>query len=157
MTGTTGLIQSIEYRKTGVILTVTPQITEGGMVAMTIRQEVSDKSTDRTVGNAVYPSFTKREAETSIVAKDKETLVIGGLIQEKKEKTDSGIPLLSRIPWLGSLFKFTTVTNGKTELVILLTPRVISNSEQAATVTDDIKYRLEGLKEILKKGFLNGK
>jgi general secretion pathway protein D len=151
ITGTTGLIQSIEYRKTGVILTVTPQITEGGMVAMTLRQEVSDKSTDRTVGNAVYPSFTKREAETSIVAKDKETLVIGGLIQERRDSTQSGIPLLSRIPLLGNLFKYTTITNSKTELVILLTPRVISNSEQASVVTDEVRVRLEGLKDLLKE------
>lgn len=157
VTGTTGLIQNIEYRKTGVILTVAPQITDGGMVAMTIRQEVSDKSTDRTVGNAVYPSFTKREAETSIVAKDRETLVIGGLIQDKKERTESGIPLLSRIPWIGNLFKFTTISRGKTELVILLTPRVISNSFQAAEVTDDVKEKLEGLKEMLKKRFFDNK
>ncbi|MBI5236988.1 MAG: type II secretion system secretin GspD [Deltaproteobacteria bacterium] len=151
VTGTSGLIQNIEYRKTGIILTVTPQITEGGMVSMTIRQEVSDKSTDRTVGNAVYPSFTKREAETSVVAKDGEPLVIGGLIQDKKDVTISGIPLLSKIPYLGALFRFTSDNVGKTELVILLTPRVISNPEQAATVSSEVKGRLEGLKELLKK------
>lgn len=151
VTGTAGLIQNIEYRKTGVILTVVPQITEGGMVAMTIRQEVSDKSTDRTVGNAVYPSFTKREAETSVVAKDRETLVIGGLIQDKKDRSASGIPLLSSIPLLGSLFRFTTINNGKTELIILLTPTVISNSEQASTVTGEIRNRLGGLKALLKE------
>lgn len=151
VTGTAGVIQNIEYRKTGIILTVTPQITEGGMVSMTIRQEVSDKSTDRTVGNAVYPSFTKREAETSVVAKDGEALVIGGLIQDRVDRTASGIPLLSKIPLLGALFRFTNNTHGKTELVILLTPRVISNNAQAATVSSEMKGRLEGLKELLKK------
>lgn len=151
VTGTAGVIQNIEYRKTGIILTVTPQITEGGMVSMTIRQEVSDKSTDRTVGNAVYPSFTKREAETSVVAKDGEALVIGGLIQDRVDRTNSGIPLLSKIPLLGALFRYTNNTRGKTELVILLTPRVISNTAQAATVSTEMKGRLEGLKELLKK------
>ncbi len=151
VTGTAGLIQNIEYRKTGVILTVSPQITEGGMVAMTIRQEVSDKSTDRIVGNALYPSFTKREAETSVVAKDKETIVIGGLIQERKDKSYSGIPILSRIPLLGWLFRYTTVTDSKTELVILLTPTVMSNPEEAAMVTDEVKNKLEGLKKMFSK------
>ena len=149
VTGTAGLVQTIEYRKTGVILTVSPQITEGGMVAMTIRQEVSDKSTDRTVGNALYPSFTKREAETSIVARDKETIVIGGLMQEKNDSTRTGVPLLSRIPILGSLFSFTSKTYAKTELVILLTASVLANPEQAATATDEFRKKVGGLKDLL--------
>lgn len=149
VTGTSGLIQNIEYRKTGVILTVVPQITEGGMVAMTVRQEVSDKSTDRTVGSAVYPSFTKREAETSIVAKDKETLVIGGLIQDRKDDSASGIPFISKIPLLGGLFRFTNKSRSKTELLILITPTVISNPEQSKTVKDEMTNKLGGLKKLL--------
>lgn len=152
VTGTSGVVQNIEYRKTGIILTVTPQITEGGMVAMTIRQEVSDKSTDRTVGDATYPSFTKREAETSIVAKDRQTLVIGGLIQERKDNSDSGIPILSDIPLLGNLFKLTTHVEGRTELIILITPRVISDSSQAAAITEEIKNKLEELKTQFNNG-----
>jgi len=151
VTGTSGLIQTIEYRKTGIILTVVPQITDGGMVSMTIRQEVSDKSTDRVVGSAIYPSFTKREAETSVVAKDGESLVIGGLIQDRNEVTASGIPLLSKIPLLGPLFRFTTKTAGKTELVILLTPKIVSNPAQAATVTSEVRGKLKGVKEFLMK------
>jgi general secretion pathway protein D len=120
------------------------------MVAMTVRQEVSDKSTDRTVGDRTYPSFTKREAETSIVAKDRQTLVIGGLIQERKDRTDSGIPFLSKIPVLGNLFKFSTRIEGKTELIILITPRVISDSAQASLATDEVRNKLEDLKNQLK-------
>lgn len=151
VTGTTALIQNIEYRKTGIILTVTPQITEGGMIALSIRQEVSDKSTDRIVGSGTFPSFTKREAETSVIAKDNQTLVIGGLIQEKNDKTVSGIPLLKDIPILGKLFGVTTNTVAKTELIILMTPRIISNSEQAATLTEQLKSKLKGLKHLLEK------
>ncbi|MBI5885121.1 MAG: type II secretion system secretin GspD [Deltaproteobacteria bacterium] len=150
VTGTAGLVQNIEYRKTGVLLTVTPNITEDGVVAMSVRQEVSDKSTDRTVGSSLYPSFTKREAETSVVAKDGETLVIGGLIQEKKDDSSSGIPFLSDIPFLGYLFKYTTHTIGKTELVILITPKIIGTSAQALSVTEEMKNKLKGLKELLR-------
>ncbi len=149
VTGTAGLVQNIEYRKTGVLLTVTPNITEDGVVAMSVRQEVSDKSTDRTVGSSLYPSFTKREAETSVVAKDGETLVIGGLIQEKKDNSSSGIPFLMDIPYLGYLFKYTTHTVGKTELVILITPRIIGTPAQALSVTEEMKNKLKGLKELL--------
>lgn len=152
LTGTSSLIQNIEYRKTGILLTVTPQITEGGMVVMELRQEVSDRSTDRTVGSGTFPSFTKREAETTIIAKDGETVVIGGLIQERKDKTTSGVPILKSIPILGHLFKYTTDTIGKTELIILLTPRIVSNPEQAVDIANELKEKLKGLKELLKKG-----
>jgi len=152
LTGTSSLIQNIEYRKTGILFTVTPQITEGGMVVMSLRQEVSDRSTDRTVGSGTFPSFTKREAETTIIAKDGETVVIGGLIQEKKDKTTSGVPLLKSIPILGHLFSYTTDTIGKTELIILLTPRIVSNPEQAVDIANELKEKLKSLKELLKKG-----
>jgi len=149
VTNTASLIQSIEYRRTGIILTVSPQISDGGIVAMTIHQEISDVSTSRVVGDGTFPSFTNREAETSVVIKDGETIAIGGLIDTKKNKTHSSIPLLSSIPFLGELFKFTTITNDRTELVILLTPRVILNSEQAASATDDLKLKLQSLKELI--------
>ncbi len=151
VTTTASLIQSIEYRRTGIILTVTPHITEGGMVAMTLHQEISDVSTSRTVGDGTFPSFTNREAETSVIIKDGQTIAIGGLIDTKKNKTHSGIPLLSKIPLLGNLFKFTSMTNDRTELVILLTPRVISNNADALSATDDLEYKLSGLKNFLMK------
>jgi general secretion pathway protein D len=151
VTTTASLIQSIEYRRTGIILTVTPHITEGGMVAMTLHQEISDVSTSRTVGDGTFPSFTNREAETSVIIKNGQTIAIGGLIDTKKNKTHSGIPLLSKIPLLGNLFKFTSLTKDRTELVILLTPRVISNNADALSATDDLEYKLSGLRDFLMK------
>ncbi len=151
VTTTASLIQSIEYRRTGIILTVTPHITEGGMVALTLHQEISDVSTSRTVGDGTFPSFTNREAETSVVIKDGQTIAIGGLIDTKKNKTHSGIPILSKIPLLGNLFKFTSITNDRTELVILLTPRVISSSDDALSATDDLEKKLSTLTEMIRK------
>lgn len=151
VTGTSGIIQNIEYRKTGVILTVVPHITDSGMVALSIRQEVSDKSTDRTIGNATYPSFAKREAETSVVARDKETLVIGGLIQERFDNSSSGIPFFSKVPLIGNLFKSTTNSRSKTELVILLKPTVLSSPEDAAAATREFRDKLKAVKRQLKE------
>lgn len=151
VTGTAGIIQNIEYRKTGVILTVVPYITEAGMVAMTIRQEVSDRSTDRVIGNATYPSFTKREAETSVVAADRETLVIGGLIQERFDSSSSGIPVLSRVPIIGNLFRFNSNSKSKTELVILIKPTVVTGPEDAAAATREFREKLPVLKKQLRE------
>lgn len=151
VTGTSGIIQNIEYRKTGVILTVVPHITDSGMVAMSIRQEVSDKSTDRTIGNATYPSFAKREAETAVVARDKETLVIGGLIQERFDNSSSGIPFFSKVPIIGNLFKASTNSRSKTELVILLKPTVLSSPEDAAIATREFRDKLKAVKRQLKE------
>ncbi|MBW7956977.1 MAG: type II secretion system secretin GspD [Deltaproteobacteria bacterium] len=152
VTGTAGIIQNIEYRKTGVILTVVPYITEAGKVAMTIRQEVSDRSTDRVIGNATYPSFTKREAETSVVASDKETLVIGGLIQERFDSSSNGIPVLSRVPIIGNLFKFSSNSKSKTELVILIKPTVVTGPGDADLATREFRDKLPALKKQLREG-----
>jgi len=149
VTNTASLIQSIEYRRTGIILTVSPQITDDGVVAMTIHQEISDVSTSRVVGDGNFPSFTNREAETSVVIKDGETIAIGGLIDTKKNRTHSSIPLLDKIPLLGNLFKFSSISNDRTELVILITPRVISNSRDAVSATEDMKSKLNTLKELI--------
>lgn len=157
VTTTASLIQSIEYRRTGIILTVSPQITEGGMVAMTIHQEISDVSTSRIVGDGSFPSFTNREAETSVVVKDGETIAIGGLIDTKKNKSTSAIPLLSKVPLLGNLFKFSSVTNDRTELVILLTPRVISDAEDASDATDELKLKLRSLTRFMDREMGGGK
>lgn len=146
---TASIIQNIEYRKTGIVLTVSPQITDAGMVALTLHQEISDVSTSRVVGSGSFPSFTNREAETSVVIKNGETIAIGGLIDTKKNKTHSAIPLISRVPLLGNLFKFTTITSDRTELIILLTPRVISNSDEAHDATNALKLKLSVLSKYM--------
>ncbi|MFQ5353310.1 MAG: type II secretion system protein GspD [Thermodesulfobacteriota bacterium] len=151
VTTTASIIQSIEYRKTGIVLTVSPQITETGMVAMTLRQEISDVSTSRIVGDGSFPSFTSREAETSVVIKNGETIAIGGLIDTKKNRTHSAVPVVSRIPLLGNLFKHTTISEDRTELIILLTPRVIANSEEAHNATDALRSKLGTMRMLMEK------
>ena len=149
-TGTAGVIQNIEYRKTGVLLNVTPQINEERGVSLHIKQEVSDIAENVTVGQSgfTYPSFTKRETETTVVTKDGEALLIGGLIKEDRREDYKGIPLLMNIPILGYLFRYTTYSTTKTELVILLLPRVIESNEEAVKVTDEFKQRvIEMLKD----------
>src|SRR5207245_1775673 len=101
---TGGVNQTVEYRDAGVILTVTPRIGEKGTVALDIKQEVN--SVGPAVAPTNSPSFLKREAETSVVLLNNQTLVLGGLIQDKRTITERGLPFLRKIPVLGYLFGF---------------------------------------------------
>jgi len=138
-TNTSSIIgtQSVEYRDAGIILTVTPRIGERGTVALDIKQEVND------IGTATPPtgslSITKREAETSVVLLNNQTLVLGGLIKDKLDRTTRGIPWLKDIPILGYLFGTRIYTIDKTELLILITPRVIGTALDAAQITDSMR------------------
>jgi general secretion pathway protein D len=134
---TGGVNQTVEYRDAGVVLTVTPRIGERGTVALDVKQEVNS------VGPAVQPtnspSFIKREAETSVVLLNNQTLVLGGLIQDRITTDDRGIPLMKDIPLIGFLFGFKEKKVEKTELLLMITPRVIGTALDAARITDEMR------------------
>ena len=129
--------QSVEYRDAGVILTVTPRIGEQGTVALDIKQEVNS------IGQAEPPTgsrrIVKREAETSVVLINNQTLVLGGLIQERRTVDDTGIPYLKNIPLIGFLFGFKGLKIEKTELLILITPRVLGTAVDSARLTEEMR------------------
>ncbi len=139
---TTVTTQSVQYKDTGVILEITPSINDSGLVSMEIKQEVSSFIFQQ-IGTNNFPVFTKREASTYLVAQDGQTIVIGGLIQENKGKTRSGLPFLSKIPILGYLFGYTDDTFDRTEIILLLTPRVVKNQKEAENLTNYYIYRLD--------------
>jgi len=141
-TTTAGLNQTVEYRDAGVILTVTPRIGELGTVALDVKQEVN--SIGPNVAPTNSPSFIKREAETSVVLVNNSTLVLGGLIQDKVTIDDRGIPLLKTIPIIGYLFGFTERKVEKTELLLLITPRVIGTALDAAKITNEMRQATPG-------------
>jgi len=146
----TSLSRSIEYRDTGILLTVTPRINDKGLVAMEINQEVSDVSEQRIEG-INSPIILKRQAETNLVVQDGMTIVIGGLIREKNDYTMEGIPYLSKIPYLGMLFSYNRETVEKVELLFLITPHVVKTFEEAELVTREFKERVKGLQKIMGK------
>jgi general secretion pathway protein D len=150
--GITGnaITQTVEYRDAGVILTVTPRIGESGTVALDVKQEVNE------VGAAEpppinSPRFTKREAETSVVLLNNQTLVLGGLIQNKRTLNRTGIPLLNRIPILGLLFGSVEDKIEKTELILLITPRVVGTALDAARLTDEMRRVTPELEESIRR------
>ncbi|OLB48545.1 MAG: type II secretion system protein GspD [Candidatus Rokubacteria bacterium 13_2_20CM_2_70_11] len=151
-TGTTTAVvgtQSVEYRDAGVVLTVTPRIGEHGTVALDVKQEVN------AIGNPVQPTgspeIIKREAETSVVLLNNTTLVLGGLIQDQVTINDRGIPFLKDIPILRFLFGFKERRLDKTELLMLITPRVLGTAGDAAKLTDEMRRATPELERAIKR------
>jgi len=150
--GITGnaITQSVEYKDAGVILTVTPRIGEQGTVALDVRQEVNDVGpTQPPPINS--PIFFKREAETSVVLVSNETLVLGGLIQNKRTLVRTGIPWLNEIPILGYLFGSREWKTERTELLLLITPRLVGTALEAARITEQMRHATPELEESIRR------
>lgn len=113
-----------ELKKIGVILRVTPHVNSDGTITMDLHPELSDLATQATVQGGVIINL--QEADTRVVVKDGETAVIGGLISDIDSSVRTGVPVLKDVPLLGALFRFDSKTTRKRELVIFVTPRVVS-------------------------------
>lgn len=138
------IVSTIEFKDTGVILQVTPRVNAGGLVILDIEQEVS--SVVRTTTSGIdSPTIQRRRIASTIAVHSGETIALGGLIQESVQTTTNGIPYISRIPLIGNLFKTTKKTNVRTELLILITPRVVANFEEARLVTQELRDKLKNL------------
>lgn len=143
---TFGTTESVERKDIGINLKIKPQVSEGDYIRMDLYQEISAVKSDK--GEALDLVTTKRSAKTSVVVKDNETIVIGGLIQDTEDSTVQKVPLLGDIPGLGWLFKTTTKTRKKTNLLIMLTPQVVKDARDLATITEGQKGKFaEAAKE----------
>jgi general secretion pathway protein D len=137
-------VNTIDYRDTGVILKVTPRVNDGGLVLLDISQEVSDVSTTST-SNLDSPTIQQRKIATSIAVQDGETVALGGLIKDSRTQNKQGIPFLSDIPYVGKVFGDSGHMNVRTELLVLLTPRVVRSSVDAQAVTEELREELRSL------------
>ena len=135
---------SVEYRDVGVILNFTPFINDEGLVTMEIEQEVSDISGGSTAtGN---PSFFKRSISTNLVASQDQSIVLGGLVKEKKSRDRSGLPFFYKIPIIGWLFGAREDSISRSELLIFITPRVIRSVEEGVNLSKEFEDRVSELK-----------
>lgn len=130
--------QTINYRSTGIILAVKPQINARGMVTLDIAQEVSS-ATPTLTGVSGTPTISVRQAKTTLVTADNQTIVLGGLIREDTTRERSGIPGLKDMPLLGPLFGRESKKTEKTELIVLITPHIINTLEDGARLTQKMK------------------
>jgi general secretion pathway protein D len=146
--GTNLFAQTIQFRPTGVILNVTPQINDGGNVTLEISQEVSQAGANTTSG-VVAPVISTASVQSTVVVRDGQTIAIAGFIQENNDLIRNRVPILGRIPGLGVLFGSTSRSNTRTELVVLITPHVIRNTEDADLATDELMDKLREIQEML--------
>ena len=138
---------SYEYRDVGITLKITPQISKDRMVRLNISQEVTrltggvgQQLTDR-------PTTLKRTVDTTVIVKDGDTIVIGGLIDDSITKTEYKVPCLGDIPLMGWLFKSVSDSSDKTNLYVFLTPRVIKSPVEAEAIFKDKKEQLDKIEE----------
>jgi len=136
-TGDSVPFSSIERQDVGITLRITPHITEGDYVNLEIYQEISSvQSTSDEVFITVGPTTTKRSTKTTVTVQNNQTVVIGGLMEDRKSETVNKVPLFGDIPILGWLFKTRNVSNEKTNLLVFLTPHVVKDERDLARVTD---------------------
>lgn len=146
--GDAPIINSIEQRDTGVILRLRPRVASTGRVILEVSQEVSNVVETDTSG-IDSPTVQQRIISTTVAIDDGESLVLGGLIRETTDRAQAKVPLLGDIPVLGALFRDTNDKDIRTELIVIITPRVVRNSEEARRVTDEYRGRLSKPGELL--------
>ncbi len=143
---TTGgtITTSIQYKDTGVMLSVTPSTNAGGMVTMNIKQTVTDVgSVDTATGQR---SFMQRDIATRVAVRSGDSIALGGLIKENQSQGKDGIPGLHSLPIIGNLFGSTVVSSNRTELLVMITPRVLENDEELREISAEYRDRMQGLK-----------
>lgn len=146
--GGESVFQTFQQKEIGRILSVTPHVNEQRQVTLDISLEVSDVLPESTVSGT--PSFSMRTIDTSVVVEDRQSILIGGIIDKGTTHEKAGIPYLRDLPLIGALFGTTVETETRSELLIMLTPHVIATPEEGTALTEKFKKRLERLEEQLR-------
>jgi general secretion pathway protein D len=143
--GQSNVVNSIQYKDTGVILQVKPRVTPGGLVQMEIDQKVLTVANTGTTGGIQSPTFSTRTIMSDVAVRSGQAVVLGGLIEDTRTNTKTGVPGLSSVPILGWLFSERDNKANRRELVVVLTPRVIASDRDVQEVTQDFRTKLKGL------------
>ena len=151
--GASNPFQTIERESVGVTLKVTPQINEDGVVNLIINQTL--RSVDNSAsGINNNPVFNNQEITTTVVVKDGDNIVLGGLIQTDTEARNTGVPLLNRVPGLGNVFSYQQDNQERRELFIVLRPEVINLNDQAGPQYSDILDRFDLSSELFEESMI---
>ncbi|MDR1661274.1 MAG: type II secretion system secretin GspD [Azoarcus sp.] len=138
--------ESIQYRDTGVLLSVKPSVNSGDMVTLDVDQSIVDVGPEDVATG--QRSFDQRNIVSKVAVRSGETIVLGGLIRDKKMRTKSGVPLLQDIPLVGGLFRSTGEEAKRTELIVMLTPRVIRTGQDVRQIGSELRQRMSGLQQL---------
>ena len=154
----TALRRSYQYENTGVILTVTPQVTKGGMISMVLEQTISDAMENNTRG-IDSPIIKEDTLSTELALRDGRTIIMGGLIKEKHNEVVSSLPLIVEIPFLRALFGDTNKASERTEILVLVTATIIRENSNLEEMVYRYKQAVLEIKKFEKRtyGIPNGK
>ncbi len=141
--GTSNILQTVQYRKTGILLNIKPVVFSDDRVDLEIRQEVSEAQPLGANAAVQSPAIFNRSISTSLSLKDGSAILIAGLMSQTRTNSNSGIPYLKDIPLLGNAFKSTTRKQNKTELVLMIVPYIIETNTQAEELTRSLSQRFE--------------
>jgi general secretion pathway protein D len=145
--------QSIEYKDVGIIMTLTPRISDAGLITLEIEIEDSQVGTTGLGADAnfVVPRFLKKVAKTTLSVLEGQIIVIGGLIGDTKTANKSGVPYLNKVPVFGGLFGTQNSKSMKTETIIVMTPHIITDAMQSRTVTQEFRQKVRGIQEEIQR------
>lgn len=136
------VIQTVQYFDTGVILKVSPQVNGGGLVMMDVTQEVSNVAKQSEDG-IQSPTIQQRKITSAIAVQSGEAVVLGGLMRESRSRSGTGVPFISKVPGVGELFKTHDNDNERTELLVVITPKVVWGRSDARQVTEELRQKME--------------
>src|SRR5580700_7725266 len=137
------IVNTVDYRNTGIILHVSPRVSANGDVRLEIEQEISNVLPG-SAANALNPTIQERKVKSSISIANGQTVLLAGLIQDQKNENKSGIPLLDELQGIGNAFATQDNTKSRTELIIFIRPQIIRNSTDAHTIAEELRSKLRG-------------
>lgn len=140
---------SVQYRPTGILLEVKPNITSSGQITLSISQEVSSVGSPVSAGGSEYPSFQKRKVTTDATVENGKTIMLAGLIEDRGNSTVTGVPGLKDVPLFGALFGTNRKVRNKSELLITITPYVVSTREESDRLVDAFQGSLQKLQGLI--------
>lgn len=141
--GNSGLIQTVQYRKTGILLNIKPVVYSDDRVDIELRQEVSEALPIGGDSGVSSPAIFNRSVSTNLSLKDGSAILIGGLMSQRQTAGDSGVPYLKDVPLLGNLFKSQKRGRNKTEMILMIVPYIIETDTQAEELTRSLSQRFE--------------
>ncbi len=148
----TNIANAIDYRDTGVMLEVVPRVNASGLVTLEIAQEVSDVSQPVAGATIQSPTINQRRIVSTVAVSSGETVVLGGLIRDGQSVTDRGLPGLHSLPIIGPLFGTKGNASSRTELMVMLTPKVIRNQREARDASQDLQRKFQAVLTLMGRG-----
>lgn len=138
----TGIVRQVQYRSTGVIMNVKPTVNSDGILTLDVSQEVSEAQTN-SVSGIDSPLILNRSINTTVILEGGESVLLGGLISKNESNTEDKVPFFGDLPVLGYLFKTQSKSETRTEVVVLVTPHILSKAQEMKSITDEIKKQFD--------------